>query len=478
MRAENDRRFAYEDSIRNAYIASFPRNFKDKEVNALIEKSWGNYQTIMDFIQYADDKGGARIALNLLQEISDKDLRDISLVVLKDNFDNSPKGRGDIYNAYVLNPRVSNEMLVPYKKALSEYFSQEQAKQFKKNPQELVDWIKENIIIKDELNARNIPMAPTSVLKSMITDSRSRNIFFVSMARSLGIPSRIDPVTGKVQYISGKDWIDVKFTEEGDVKVVPTRQGTLMASYKPAGALTDLRYYTHFSIKKFDGTNFDLLAYDAKDPGMDVGEQYSTLFENGLALDPGYYVLTTGTRLSDGSVLARMTFFNIESDHTTNIELVMREPEKGLKIIGNFNSENRYMPLDKAEDMSLLATTGRGFYVLGLLDGGSEPTTHAMQDIALVKEQLDKWGRSFVFLFQNEEHKKNFEKKNFQGLPSNLTFGIEDGKMLKEIVANMRLQNNNLPIFIVANTQNEIVFISQGYTIGLGEQLMKVVNEL
>ena len=173
-----------------------------------------------------------------------------------------------------------------------------------------------------------------------------------------------------------------------------------------------------------------------------------------------------------------MTFFNIESDQTTNIELVMREPEKGLKIIGNFNSENRYMPLDKDEDMSLLATTGRGFYVLGLLDGGSEPTTHAMQDIALVKEQLDKWGRSFVFLFQNEEHKKNFEKKNFQGLPSNLTFGIEDGKMLKEIVANMRLQNNNLPIFIVANTQNEIVFISQGYTIGLGEQLMKVINEL
>ena len=478
MRAENDRRFAYEDSIRNAYIASFPRNFKDKEVNALIEKSWGNYQTIMDFIAYADDKAKVRIALNLLKEISDKDLRDISLEVLKDNLDYSYKGKGDIHNAYVLNPRVSNEMLIPYKKTLSEYFAKEQAEQFRNNPQELVEWIKENIIIKNELNARNIPMAPTSVLRSKITDSRSRGIFFVSMARSLGIPSRIDPVTGKVQYLAGKDWIDVKFEEESVANVAPTRQGTLMASYKPVGALTDLRYYTHFSIKKFDGTNFDLLAYDAKDPGMDFGEQYSTLFENGLALDPGYYVLTTGTRLSDGSVLARMTFFNIESDQTTNIELVMREPEKGLKIIGNFNSENVYVPVGETEAKSLLSTTGRGFYVLGLLDGGSEPTTHDMLDIAAVKDQLDKWGRSFVFLFQNEEHKKNFEKKNFQGLPENLTFGIEDGKMLKEIVANMRLQSENLPIFIVANTQNEIVFISQGYTIGLGEQLMKVINEL
>lgn len=477
MRAENDRRFAYEDSIRNAYIATFPRNIKDTEMISFVEKSWGNHRTIIEFYKYAAKNNKRQMAIDLLSEISDKDLRDVSLVVLKDNLDNSVKGKGEIYNAYILNPRVSNEMLRPYKKELASYFNREQTKKFRDNPQELINWVKDSINVNDELNARNIPMDPRSVLKHRITDSRSRNIFFVSMARSLGIASRIDPVTGKVQYIKGNDWIDVKF-EENAVEAVPTQQGTLMAKYVPSGALTDLRYYTHFSIKKFDNVNFDLLAYDAKDPGMDVGEQYSTLFENGLALDPGYYVMTTGTRLSDGSVLSRMTFFTIESGKTTNIDLVMREPEKGLRIIGNFNSENRYMPLGADEDKSLLQTTGRGFYVLGLLDGGSEPTTHAMQDIALVKDQLDKWGRGFVFLFQNEEHKKNFEKKNFQGLPSNLTFGIEDGTMLKEIVANMRLQNNNLPIFIVANTQNEIVFISQGYTIGLGEQLMKVVNEL
>ena len=474
MRAENDRRFAYEDSIRNAYIATFPRDIKDKEVLALVEKSWGNYQTILDFIAYAENNGKRQVAINLLKEISDKDLRDVTMDVLVDNLDYTVEGEGEIYNAYILNPRVSNEMIKPYKKELSNYFNAEQAEKFRNNPQELVEWIVENITTNDNIR---ILMLPTSVIKSMVTDYRSRGIFFVSMARSLGIASRIDPVTGKVQYIKDNNWIDVNFEEEV-VEAVPTRQGTLMAKYVPSGALTDLRYYTHFSIKKFNGKRFELLAYDAKDPGMDFGEQYSTLFENGLALDPGYYVLTTGTRLSDGSVLARTTFFNIESDKTTNIDLIMREPEKGLRIIGNFNSENVYVPVGETEAKSLLATTGRGFYVLGLLDGGSEPTTHDMLDIAAVKDQLDKWGRSFVFLFQNEEHKKNFEKKNFQGLPENHTFGIEDGTMLKEIVANMRLQSDNLPIFIVANTQNEIVFISQGYTIGLGEQLMKVINEL
>lgn len=477
MRAENDRRFAYEDSIRNAYIASFPRNIDDEEVLNLVEKSWGNYQTILDFISYAEKNDKRQIAINLLKQVSDKDLRDITMDVLVDNLDYSVDGEGEIYYAYILNPRVSNEMIRPYKKTLSSYFDTEQNEKFRQNPQELVEWVSQNIIINNKMNVRNIPMLPTSVVKSMVTDTRSRGVFFVSMARSLGVASRIDPVTGKVQYMNDNQWIDVDFDMQ-DTDAVPTRQGKLMAKYNPTSDLPDLRYYTHFSIKKFDRENFNLLAYDAKDPGMDVGEQYSELFENGLALDPGYYVMTTGTRLSDGSSLTRMTFFNIESDKITDIDLVMRVPEKGLRIIGNFNSENRYMPLDKTEDMSLLQTTGRGFYVLGLLDGGSEPTTHAMQDIAIVKDNLDKWGRGFVFLFQNEEQKKNFELKNFQNLPDNVTFGIEDGSMLNEIVKGMRLQSDNLPIFIVANTQNEVVFISQGYTIGLGEQLVKVISEI
>ena len=43
----------------------------------------------------------------------------------------------------------------------------------------------------------------------------------------------------------------------------------------------------------------------------------------------------------------------------------------------------------------------------------------------------------------------------------------------------MKLQTDRLlPIFIIADTFNRIVFVSQGYTIGLGEQLQKVINKL
>ena len=46
------------------------------------------------------------------------------------------------------------------------------------------------------------------------------------------------------------------------------------------------------------------------------------------------------------------------------------------------------------------------------------------------------------------------------------------------IQENMKLSPDNLPIFVIADTSNRIVFISQGYTIGLGEQLMKTIHKL
>jgi hypothetical protein len=46
-------------------------------------------------------------------------------------------------------------------------------------------------------------------------------------------------------------------------------------------------------------------------------------------------------------------------------------------------------------------------------------------------------------------------------------------------VEGSKLANKNqLPMFIIGDTFNRVVFASQGYTIGLGEQMMKVVHKL
>ena len=43
----------------------------------------------------------------------------------------------------------------------------------------------------------------------------------------------------------------------------------------------------------------------------------------------------------------------------------------------------------------------------------------------------------------------------------------------------MKLSNDEiLPMFIIGDTFNRVVFVSQGYTIGLGEQMMKIIHKL
>ena len=111
---------------------------------------------------------------------------------------------------------------------------------------------------------------------------------------------------------------------------------------------------------------------------------------------------------------------------------------------------------------------------------GQEPTNHALKDIAKVAQVFEKWNRPIVLLFEDEASAQKFRISEFPGLPKNIIFGFDkDGAIRKQIVSNMKLQNANLlPMFILSDTFNRVVYISQGYTIGLGEQLETVIKKL
>ncbi len=487
MRAENDRRFAYEDSLRNAYIADCKKaqqelimNTGNKTLCRIYEKTWGNYQTIADFVKYAQGKNQEIKAVELLKNISDKDLRDISLEVLKDHFDHTPDLTSSIismppelYAQYILSPRVSNEMLVPYRKTLTEFFPETERQQFHDTPALLVDWVKKNIQTGDNLNPQRYPISPLGVLKARKADRHSRNIFFVSMARSLGIAAQINPVNGNVQYFD-KQWNNVDFEA---AEPASTAIGYLDIQYRPTASVADPKYYTHFSIKKFDGKSFRLLAYDAKDPGIDDGMTLST-FERPTPLDEGYYILTAGTRLDDGTALTHSEFFTIKAGETTSVNLVLRDPNADLSVIGSFYSNNRFTDPETDEEYNPKQLIRDSYYILGLLDQGSEPTTHAMQDIAAFRKEFEASNLPLIFIFSDKADYDKFKLKNFSELPDDITYGLDDGTIRDDLVESLHLSNDSRPIFIIANANSEVVFVKQGYTIGLGEQMLKVMAKL
>ena len=161
-----------------------------------------------------------------------------------------------------------------------------------------------------------------------------------------------------------------------------------------------------------------------------------------------------------------------------NEPLVLRESTDGVQVIGNFNSENRYYDLQTKTEKSLLSTTGRGYYVVGLVRPNHEPTNHVLRDLAPVAKELEQWGRSIVLLFASQEEAERFRAADFQ-LPKNVVWGVdESGAIARELTANFKLPNADRPVMVVADTFNRVVFLTQGYTIGWGEQLMKVIKQL
>ena len=477
----NNRRKEYEDSLRHAYEATFYRRAAgDNSPEAIfLEKSRGNHATIRAFIDKYAASDAAR-ARELLSSLSDKDLRDMPMEILEDNM---------TAESDQLCPRVESEMIIlPYKHLLQDAFDAQTKESMRRDPSQLVKWVADNIRLNPDTRALRIAQTPAGVWRSRVTDTRSRDIFFVSLARSLGIAARKDAVTGKVQYMADGAWTDVDFEAEEQV-ISP--QGTLVLEYEPTPLLDDPKYYSHFTIAriKTDGST-SLLNFEEGQVDMGGGTSWANTFRNGVKLDEGTYILVSGTRLADGSVLSLSRIFTVRAGETVALPLVMRQNEAELSVIGTFDSESRFVPCEARPDgngaaaadtaVSLLSRTGRGYYVLGVVALGQEPTDHALRDIARVKDDFDGWGRPIVLLFGSTDEARKWRAAHYGEMPENIVLGIDsDGSIRRSIAAQMKLQNGgSLPVFIVADTFNRVVFCSEGYTIGLGEQMQRIIKRL
>lgn len=471
MQKRNKERFAYEDSIRNAYVATFITEETAKkyppEAAPYLIKARGNWRTILAFLEkYNNQK---ERAYGLLSTLSDKDLRDMQMDILDDNMN----AKSD-----QLCPRVENEMIIlPFKQFFETAFDKKTADRFRQNPSELVNWVKKNIRLNPDQKAIRIAQTPIGVWRSRITDTRSRDIFFVDVARSLGIEAQKDGVTSKVQYKQNGKWVDVDFDA---AQQASAPQGTLMLAYTPTSHVDDPKYYSHFTISRIENGTTSLLSFDEGQVDMGGGVSWSNTFKNGTLLDEGTYELVTGVRLANGTVMSTSQIFNIRAGETTTVNMELRVNDTEVSVIGNFDSESKYLKADDKQEVSILSQTGRGYFLVGLIGVGQEPTNHTLRDIAKVRESFEAWGRPILLLFENEEEARKFNKKEFGELPNTIIYGIDkNGAIKQQIVKEMKLQSDRLlPIFFISDTFNRVVSISQGYTIGLGEQLEKIIKKL
>lgn len=448
QKARNLERLAYEDSLRNAYMqqtfyteeqaqkAAAELGLDVAKATPLLVATRGNIQTVLAFLRKADNK---EKALSLLASLSAKDLRDVPADVLWNHYTQCPAPLFDEGNS----PRISNEMLTCWRGQ---------------------DLTCENITIDDSWNPNRFCMSPVTAAKYGVMDSHSADIYHVAHLRNQGIAARIDEVTGAVQVKNDKgNWVNEKEKAQNG-----GAQATLCLNNFSDIHTSQIGYYTHFSLSSItDENSLRLLEYPE-----DESATWPRLFQGGETLQAGRYLMVTGTRLANGGVLAHLSIFRLRADEKRTLPLQIRKSEDKLQVIGHFNAENLFRRADDGQESSILAATGRGFYVLGFLRPNHEPSNHAIRDLAAVKDQLEKWGIPLVLLSSSKE--KPIRWSDFPALPSTTIYGYDpDDRLKAEVIKDLQLDATQMPVFVIADTFNRIVWKSQGYTIGLGNQVLK-----
>ena len=90
---------------------------------------------------------------------------------------------------------------------------------------------------------------------------------------------------------------------------------------------------------------------------------------------------------------------------------------------------------------------------------------------------FEQWGEKIILLNLSEVQDRRFNKAEFASLPNTVTWGIDtDRKILNYINQQLQQQSQALPLFIIVDKDGNITFIKQGYTIHLGEQILKAIK--
>ncbi|MBO4875357.1 MAG: Ig-like domain-containing protein [Bacteroidales bacterium] len=468
---KNNKRLAFEDSIRNAYLKTFPtdddiakisnENLTAEQIHEIVKKSEGNYKEIIAFMDAHAEKNENLFLYDFIKSLSDKDLRDCEAVTLNQHImEYDGKYPVEVFKKGILPARIEVEMIRPWRQFLSENLS----KILGAAPSysAILDWTKANIQTDTEGNYFNCPISPRGVFELRHADSRSRDIFFVAACRSLDIPAYLDNATHQIFVYDNNHWQIVAME---DAKPA-AKTGKLVLKYNGTTELKP-QYWTHYTIAKFEDGDFTTFDYE-DDPR--VAE-----FPVELELEEGYYMLSTGNRYSDGEVLSHLVFFNLKQGETTEQELTIKPlVPRQAETYGTI-ADDTEIEID-GKTINLKSMAKEKSLVLCFIDPNREPTKHTLKEFGAMRESYEKWNGNILMAIPSEKLTEPFSAEKWN-LPKQTMVTTDSNGLMEKILSDTKQEyNDNPPLIFIINAEGQISFRSDGYRIGTAELIYTFLN--
>ena len=370
----------------------------------------------------------------LLSYLSKKDFDDITYDVLEDAMLALPDIRQD-----VLCPRVELEQLLPFRKSVLELGLNKVLKSYS----DVDKWIDENIKIIVSKQSLNLIIPPAVILNSRCANMRSLRVFKVALCRAVGLPASIDSITGNTS-----------------MELASMAKGKLILRFNRAEELPE--YYRNFTISRYEGGKSRLLNFE-----NDIEKKYSNTIEI-QDLESGYYCITTGKRLSDGSVLSRLDFFNIRPSGVTNKELVTRNSAEDVRILGEFAPEGLEITDIDGSKRKFSDFPDSGYYLFAFLGQRDEPSMHALRNLKTIVSDLEKLSTTILV----------FGNNSLKGVSDRIVVCNEDRNVSEYLSGSVPGLTGAKPLIVLCDATGKVYYVSQGYNPILSAILQDKIKEL
>ena len=483
--ATNAIRLNEEEEIRNRYMATFMTEEKAmqlfdligikninirQELTKYLLLSQGNYAEIVSFIKNSDYE--SPYFLPFLESLTEKDLRDTPENILSNHFNSGLKEllipnhqqTVEFLSKYVLSPRIERELIRPWRSFFVNEFANLEVENI--TVFDIIDWIQNNIKIIDEENYYNCPISPRGVYELRHADNRSRNILFVAICRTAGIPARLDPATEKPQYFYDDDWVDINFESQTDQK--STKSTVTFNNYDQN--IIKPRYTIHYTIAKFHNGDFVTLNYYEDDNLKNLPAT--------IHIDHGYYSALIGSRANDGSVTIKTSMFSLNEEENKNFIVELPETVGKMQVLGFVDMNIRIDKTDGTHN-TLKELSNENGAVIAFIDLKKEPSKLVLHELETFKNILEEWNGAIVFMIADDKISTGYNLSNYKNLPSQHVCAVDKNRSLLNIVSNtLQLDfSENFPLLLFLDNNGGILYFSEGYRIGACENIIKTINE-
>ena len=480
QKTDNARRIGQEDSIRRLYMSTFKDHrwadslaaktgLNRDTVRAVFDKAYGNWPEITSFLE-KNVAGYRSTVLAMLMQLSDKDFSDaresvltghLRLAFRPDSMDRS------VFDKYVLSPRIADENLTDWRSFLREKMNFPDSNRI--DPLLLAGWIHRNITLDEDANLHSrAVISPRGVYNLRVADRKSRDVFFVACCRAFGIPARINPVTHMTEYYDGGKWIGASLDETSEKEFTQPSKGFLQLTESVNPFMP--QYYIHFTLAKIRDGHFVTLEFEE-------GRKLSD-FSDPIPMDTGKYMLVTGNRLEDGSVLNSLTFFQIKKDEKIRVPVYIRLIPDLKPPTGKLNLDALMLSVPgQANPHKLSALAGGKKLIILVVDPDQEPSRHVLDELAAYTDHFNKWEGRFLMAMPRNKSTVISVLKPYN-LPNENAQGIDVNNNICKALEKLYGQglSDNLPLVVLCDQDGLVYLFSAGYKIGLGEQLLKLTR--